>query len=204
MSQWDRVRSSFNRAHTDLFEQTRYSAEFYNYTGGSYNPDSGDREGESRNNIGSATVEVVPPAQDSTVDNDGTSFSWTTSIRLPNSGDGSLTVENGETYTIDIGETEEYETVTVDSGGVLVVNGKLLTHTLTNNGTVDNNGTIIALDGSPGDTLPADFVPLGVDNDKPTEVEIQDQSTGEKEVFELHSYTTEIGSGMVMARLVEQ
>jgi len=84
-------------------------------------------------------VEATRPDTDSTVDTDGTSFDWTTSIRLPES-----------------------------DAGV------------------------------------SDWKPLGEDNQKPTEVEITDQKDDSTEVYQLHSYTTEIGSGMVMARLVER
>jgi len=67
-SKFDRVRESFSRAHTDLFgNQDRYVAEFYNYSQGDYNPDTGDIEGETKSLIGSANVEIVPPAQDSSI-----------------------------------------------------------------------------------------------------------------------------------------
>lgn len=138
MSQWDRVRSSFNRAHSNLFDD-RYSATFYNQSEGSYNPDTGDIEGQTRTSIGTDNVEIVPPAQDSTVDLQGTDFSWTTSIRLPDSVD-----------------------------------------------------------------FEQDLIPLGVDNRKPTEVEVTDTIKNETTVYELHSYTEERGSGMVMCRLTEK
>jgi len=44
---------------------------------------------------------------------------------------------------------------------------------------------------------------LGVDNEQPTQVQITDQQNDETETFQLHSYTTEIGSGMIMCRLQE-
>lgn len=138
MSKWNRVRDSFKRAHSDLFETNRYSAEFFNHTTGTYNPDTGDMEGQTRSSIGSTHVEIVPPAMDSTVDVDGTSLSWTTSIRFPED-----------------------------------------------------------------DALVNQFVPLGEDSEKPTEVEISDEKTGSDETYELHGYSTEKGSGMVMCRLVE-
>lgn len=138
--QWDMVRGSFERAHNDLFgNQDRYLADFFNYSSGSYNPDEGEIEGETRSAFASnITVEIVPPGQDSTVENDGTDMSWTTSIRFPDQ------------------------------------------------------------------SFASEIVPLGEDNERPTEVEITDQKTDSTELFELHSYTTEIGSGMLMCRLVEQ
>lgn len=128
------------RLHTDLFAQdSRYSAEFYNYSAGSYNPDTGEVEGETRGTVATTNVELVPPRMDTTVDVDGTSFSWDTSARLPEAD------------------------VPVD-----------------------------------------EFVPLGVDNQKPTEVEISDPTTGDSDLFELHGYTPERGSGFVMVRLVQK
>jgi len=132
-------RRAFDRVHDDLFSGDRYQAEFFNYSGGSYDPNEGEITGESRSQIGQEKVEIVPPGQDSSVDVDGTSFSWTTSIRLPES-----------------------------------------------------------------DSIVGNFKPLGEDNERPTEVEITDQEDSSTDTFELHSYTTELGSGMVMARLVEQ
>lgn len=139
MSKWDQVRSSYSRAHNDLFETSRYDAEFFNYSSGSYDPNTGEMSGQTRSSIGTVNVEIVPPGQDTTVDVDGTSFGWTTSIRFPEDKSivGSLT-------------------------------------------------------------------PLGEDSERPTEVELTDQEDGSTERFELHSYTTEIGSGMIMCRLIEQ
>lgn len=139
MSHWDQVRNSFSRAHGDLFQGSRYQAEFFNYSGGSWDPDADEFTGESRSSLGTENVEIVPPAQDSSVRVSGTSFSWDTSIRFP----------------------EE-------------------------------------------DSVVGSLKPLGEDADRPTEVEITDQEDGSTELFELHSYTTELGSGMLMCRLVEQ
>jgi len=136
MSKWDSVRGSFSRAHGDLFGDTRYIGELFNYSSGTYNPDTGDIEGENKSSIGTANVEIVPPAQDSTVDLQGNDYDWSTSIRFP-----------------------ESEAVT------------------------------------------SEFQPLGTENERPTEVEITDQKNDTTETFELHSYTTEIGSGFIMCRL---
>lgn len=138
MSQWDRVRSTFERVHADLFEGTRYQAEFFNYSGGSYDPDDGHIEGESRTSIGTEDVEIVPPSIDTSVRVGGTSFSWDTSIRLPQS-----------------------------------------------------------------DGLVSNFKPLGEDAERPTEVEITDQVEDDTELYELHGYNNELGSGLIMCRLVE-
>lgn len=138
MTQLDRVRSSFSRAHDNLFDD-RYSAEFFNYSAGSYDPDTGEMTGQTRSSFGSEIVEIVPPAQDSTVDLQGTDFSWSTSIRLPEST-----------------------------------------------------------------SLVSDFVPLGENSERPTEVQVTDNVLSETTIYELHSYTEERGSGMVMCRLVEQ
>lgn len=48
------------------------------------------------------------------------------------------------------------------------------------------------------------LVPLGVESQKPTEVEISDNQDDSTTVYELHGYSIEKGSGMVMCRLVEQ
>lgn len=201
MSKWVQVRNSFSRVHDDLFETARYSCEFFNYSGGSYDPDTGQVGGESRTSIGSTTVEIVPPAIDSTVDNQGTSFSWDTSIRFP-IGTGSLTVS--DTYTIPPGTTESYDSVTIESGATLTVNGELIAGTLTNNGTLNDNGSVIVLNASGTNTFSQSLTTLGEDNEKPTEVEISDEKSGSTTIYELHGYSVEKGSGMIMCRLVEQ
>jgi len=139
MNKHDLTRAAFNRVHGDLFgQEARYVAEFYNYSAGDYNPDTGQLEGETKSLTGSANVETVPPAQDSTISIErGSDVDWSTSIRFPE-------------------QTE----------------------------------------------ITSEFKPLGVDNERPTEVEITDQKTDTTETFELHSYTTEIGSGMIMCRLM--
>lgn len=137
MGKFDMARDAFDRAHDDLFNDDDYTATFFNHTGGTY--DSGEVTGETRSSIGTTSVELVPPSIDSTVETDGTSFSWTTSIRFP-----------------------------VDEGFV------------------------------------DELTPLGVDSDRPTEVEVTDEVDGSTTVFELHGYRVESGSGMVLCRLTEQ
>jgi len=137
MSKWDRFRGSVERVHEDLFE-SEFTATFYNYSGGSYDPNEGKITGESRTQVGTENVEIVPPAIDSTVRVDGTSFSWDTSIRFP--------------------ET---------------------------------------------DAIISELVPLGEDNERPTEVELSEPVDG-TDTFELQGYSFEKGSGMIMARLTEQ
>jgi len=139
MSQWDQVRDSFDRAHSDLFEGRRYSAEFFNISQGTRSNLNDDYSGESRVSIGTIQVEMVPPAIDSTVRTEGTSFSWDTSIRFPED-----------------------------------------------------------------ESIVGQLKPLGEDSQKPTEVEIEDDQDSEIETYELHGYSVEKGSGMVMCRLKEQ
>jgi hypothetical protein len=80
----DRHQRVFARKHTDLFGGDEYDCDFYNYSQGSYDPDEGEMTGQSRSSFATGVqAEIVPPGQDSTVDTDGTSFSWSTSIRVP-------------------------------------------------------------------------------------------------------------------------
>lgn len=138
-SQNDMLRGTLDRVHGDLYSGNRYSGEFYNYNGGTWNPDEDEVTGETRDLVGSTNVELVPPGMDSTIETDGTSTSWTTSIRFPED-----------------------------------------------------------------ESVAGSLVPLGVDGEKPTEVELTDQQSGSMTVFELHSYTQEVGSGMLLCRLEEQ
>jgi len=140
-SKWDSVRTSFNRGHTEFFGDGRYTVEFYNWNqpADAYNPQTGEIDNGTRDSIGTSTVEIVPPAQDSTIDvESGNDVEWSTSIRFPES-----------------------------------------------------------------DAVTSEFQPLGTENERPTEVELTDHKDDSTEVFELHSYTTEIGSGMIMCRLQE-
>jgi len=142
MTKYDKVRETFTRAHNNLFGGSRYEATFFNYPDpgdGDYDPDTGEISEGSRSSFGTENIEIVSPSQDSSVDVDGTNFSWDTSIRFP------------------------------QTDGIV---GSLTT--------------------------------LGEDNKRPTEVEITDQEDNSTVAYELHSYTTEIGSGFIMARLVEQ
>lgn len=59
-----------------------------------------------------------------------------------NESGSDLIVADGQTYTVPSGEIEGYDAITVESGGVLVINGELLGNSLTNDGTIDNNGTL--------------------------------------------------------------
>jgi len=138
MNQLDRARQRLSRVHDELFPGERQEAEFFNYDAGTWNPDADEITGQGRTSIGTVTVEIVPPAQDTSVDVQGTDISWSTSIRFPEDK-----------------------------------------------------------------SIVGSLKPLGVDNEQPTEVEITDQQNDETETFQLHSYTTEIGSGMIMCRLQE-
>lgn len=111
---------------------------FYNYSSGTYDPDGGKVTGRSRSQIAQEKVEYIPPSIDTSVDSDGTSVSWDTSIRFP------------------------------DSDGVV---GQLVT--------------------------------LGEDSEKPTEVEVADPEESDPTVYQLHGYSVEQASGMLMCRLVE-
>jgi len=137
MSKFDRVRSSFERVHDDLFDAP-FDAEFVNTTQGSYDPNTGEITGSTESSLGTISVEIVPPAMDTTVDTDGTSQSWDTSIRFPE------------------------------------------------------------------DKQPGDLIPLGEDSREPTQVIITDPEEDSTDTYELHGYSYEKGSGMIMARLVEQ
>jgi len=138
-TKWDSFQSAVERAHDDLFFSSEYTATFYNRDSGSYDPDSGTMENQSRSELATFDVEVVPPAMDTTVDVDGTNFDFTTSIRFPQDR--------------------------LDTG---------------------------------------DIIPLGEDNRRPTEVEISNPQESDEDVYELHGYSYENGSEMLMCRLVER
>jgi len=78
---WDSVQNAFKRTHRDLFSGAGYSVEFFSYTNGTY--DSGEITGKTRESVGTAQVEIVPPESDTTIDIEGTNLSFSTSIRLP-------------------------------------------------------------------------------------------------------------------------
>jgi len=203
MTDFSRVRRTFERAHGDLFTGERYQAEFFNYSAGSYNPDTGDIEGSTRSSIGTEDVEYVPPSIDTSVRVGGTSFSWDTSIRLvvPTQ---ELIVSGGETVTIASDTTEVFTTVTVEANGTLEINGTLITKSVTADGTIDTNGTLTLVDTTATNPFIALLTPLGEDGEKPTEIELTDQVEGTTTTYELHGYNNEVGSGMIMCRLVEQ
>jgi len=197
MSQWDSVRRTFERVHSDLFESTLYDAEFFSYTNGTY--DSGEITGKSRISIGEINVEIVPPATDTTIDIDGTDLSFSTSIRFPLDFDD-LVVADGETVTINSSQKQYFETVTVESGGTVDINGLLTTTAVDNDGTINvQNGTLRVLDEGFVDSI----TPPGEDVDKPSEVEITDNIDNSTEIYQAHAYSEEKGSGMVMIRLEE-
>jgi len=196
-SKWNRFQDAVDRAHQDLFFASEYTATFYNRDSGSYDPDEGTMTGQSRSVIAEVDVEYVPPGMDTTVDVDGTNFDWTTSIRFPQSQD-TLVVRADQ--TIPSGVSEIFDSVTVDSGETLTVNGTLYTPSLTINGTVNNQNNIVVTNT----TLIKALTPLGVDNERPTEVELSDPNESDATIYELHGYSLEQGSAMVMCRLVEQ
>jgi len=73
--------------------------------------------------------------------------------------------------------------------------------------TVRETGTSFSWDTSirfPTENKPGDLVPLGDDNQQPTEVRITDPEEDDTDEFELHGYSYEKGSGMLMCRLVEK
>jgi len=195
-----RFRQTAARYHDDLFDSD-FSATFFDYDGGAYDPDKGKITGETRSKLISLTVEITPPGIDSTVDTDGTNLSFDTSIRFPLS-DTSKTYDTDT--TIASGVTKRYSSITVQNGVTLTVNGTLLTGTATINGTIKINGTLITVGSSGVDPFATSLRPLGDDNERPTEVEISNPKTGNNDTYELHSYKYEKGSGMVMCRLVEQ
>lgn len=55
-----------------------------------------------------------------------------------------------------------------------------------------------------GESLIDVIKPLGENNERPTLVEITDMADNDTDRFELHGYSYEKGSGMVLCRLVEQ
>lgn len=57
-----------------------------------------------------------------------------------------LRIAANETKTVSAGDTEQFDSVAVESGGTLTVDGTLETAELTLNGTLNNNGTV-AVDG---------------------------------------------------------
>jgi len=201
MTKWQTHQRAFERGHNDLFSPSGYDATFYNYNSGSYDPSEGEITGENRNLLATLHVEITPPSIDSTVDTDGTSLGFDTSIRFPLSSEDETITED---RTIVSGETRRYDSLTIQSGVTLTVDGTLLVNTLTVNGTLVTNGDVMVIGGSNVDPFAKGLVPLGEDNERPTEVEISNPKEGENDTYELHGYKYEKGSAMVMCRLVEQ
>lgn len=137
-SKWDRTRGTFSRLHDDLYNSVPFDAEFINTSQGTRDNLTDSYSGETTTSLGTIQVEIVPPAMDTTVRAEGTSFSWDTSIRFPESD------------------------------------------------------------------KPGELKPLGEDNEQPTVVKITDPEDGGIDEYELHGYTYEKGSGMLMCRLVEK
>lgn len=79
-SKWNMVQRSFERGHRDFEFPT---ATFYNYSE-TYN-NATDDWNTTTTTVGTTSVELVPPSADSTVEDDGTSVEFSTSIRLPSS-----------------------------------------------------------------------------------------------------------------------
>jgi len=67
-------------------------------------------------------------------------------------GDGQVNV-NTQTYTIPSGETEFYDTLIINDGAEVEVNGILVTNEIINNGILDNNGAIYNTGVTPLDLL---------------------------------------------------
>jgi len=189
-SKWDRVRGSFQRAHTDFaFPTVEFQA--YRSTGVT----NGNVTGEYAR-VAELDCEFVPPRDDSTVDTEGTHLDFTTSIRVPAPDIATLrqdkTISDGDTLTIPSEETWGYGTLTVESGGTVVIDGTLLVDTVDNDGTINNNGTL-----STGVTLPLGIVEYGDDNQRPTKV------IAEGVGYEVQAVIPEHGSNMRLIRLTE-
>jgi hypothetical protein len=165
------VRGSFERGHDDLFND-EYEAEFINTSVGTRDNVNDTFTGESETSLGAISVEIVPPAMDTTVRDTGTSFSWDTSIRLPQKSIGRF--EWGDNWGDDwsAGGTSDWGS---------------------NWGTNWGGGTIIDF-----------FQPLGEDNEKPTVVKIKSPAEPDVDEYELHGYSYEKGSGMILCRLREK
>jgi hypothetical protein len=73
--------------------------------------------------------------------------------------------------------------------------------------TVRETGTSFSWDTSirfPEEDKPGELKTLGDDNQRPTLVKLTDTVDGGTDEYELHGYSWEKGSGMIMCRLVEQ
>ncbi len=121
MTKWDRFRGATARVHDDMDYP---EGVFENWSGSSYDPDSGQMTGGSWAEIGRAPVEEVPPTIDSTVDVEaGTSNDFDTSLRLPWD-----VVDGFDAELVPYGEDSEKPTrITVD-GTVYELQAKPLEH----------------------------------------------------------------------------
>lgn len=73
--------------------------------------------------------------------------------------------------------------------------------------TVRDTGTSFSWDTSirfPTEDKPGDLIPLGEESQQPTDVLITDPEENTTDEFQLHGYSYEKGSGMLMCRLVEK
>lgn len=112
MPDWDQFRQTADRVH-GAFDFP--DGNFVNWTQGTYDPDTGQIEGEWAP-IGTASVELVPPEVDSTTSADsGSDLGFDTSLRAPESeletlsGDIVPYGEDSEKPTRVVVEGTEYE-----------------------------------------------------------------------------------------------
>lgn len=129
----ERHQRVFKRLHNDLFEDSSYDADFYNTTSDSWDPDADDMN-TTRDSSPFATIEVeyIPPTMDSTIDIDGSSFSWDTSIRFPsgdiNQGNLNPAGEDAEKVTeVEIDDPVEGDTVVYELHSYTVETGSNMT-----------------------------------------------------------------------------
>jgi hypothetical protein len=104
MDKFERVQSSFKRAHDDLFFEEGYDADFYSYDE-TYDS-ANDEWSVTRNSVGTTNIELTPPNVNLSVDADGTSNGLDAIARLPED-DSVLT--SIETYSDDNEQASELE-----------------------------------------------------------------------------------------------
>jgi hypothetical protein len=191
MSKWDSFRGSVTRLHDD-FQFPLCVFENYVQTGITDGQPTG-----TYYRIGELRCEFVPPRADASVDSEGTHLGFDTSIRLPTPDLNSLLPDTtfSEDTTIPSGSTESYDSVTIQAGVTLTVDGTLIANEITINGTLTDNGDVFV----PGE-LSGDEVPYGVDGERPTRVIPQ---VAENEVYEVEAVVPEHGSDMRLIRLTE-
>jgi len=124
------AQDSFERAHSDLFGPSTYVADFYNYSGGSYDPNSGNITGSSRSSFATENVEITPPGMDTTVETDGTDLEWDTSIRFPldTTITGNLVPlgEDKQPTEVEISDDESSDTTVYELHGYTVEKGSAM------------------------------------------------------------------------------